>query len=113
MFLSSCVGIAYRYRFDGGDIKEIAIITEASNLTEASEIIIDGELFGEFFDGLKELNYKSYVGDIRGKEERTIRIILTDDSEYVFEAYFIIKNDKKAKFSCDVVEYIALLDKYS
>jgi hypothetical protein len=112
MLLSSCVGTAYRYRFDGGDIKEIAIIILAVNGAEASEIIIGGELFGEFFDALKALNYKSYVGVIKGKVLRTIRIILTDGSEYVFEAFFIIKNDKKAKYSCDAFEYIALLDKY-
>jgi hypothetical protein len=107
--LSACSDSAYKYEFTDDDIKNITII----NSETSEEILLDTDVFGAFFDELKALEYKSYAGQIRGKEARTITIVLNDDSRYTFEAYFIIQNDSRAKYKCEPAKFNAFLDKYA
>ena len=104
----SCQGNPYVISFEAKDIESLYLVIEKHN--ENPEIREYSDMYDEFYQGIKELNYKSYVGQIKGKELQHFQITLKDGTKFRFEPYFVVKNNRKMKFNCDAREFLELFD---
>lgn len=69
----------------------------------SDDLIINESFIEEFFYVLKSLDYKSYSGKVKGMEDRKIEIVLHDETNYIFEAYYIILNGKAKQYKCNTI----------
>jgi hypothetical protein len=103
LLLSACAGMNYWYHFEVEDIKSVTV--RETNVDPAVEVVMKKTKFEVAFDELKTFDYKSYTGNPKSTSTSEIVIVLNNDDTYIFTAYYIVKNGKTLKYSCNEEKY--------
>jgi hypothetical protein len=118
-FGSYLTGRGYWYRFDYNDIQSIVVVHHSPPRpdpdatlnfdTYPREAKIKFQRFEWFLKTLKNLDYIAYLGTIKSVGTGHVEILLKNNTHYIFELNYIIKNGKRLKYRCEDLELTMLL----